>query len=435
MNFDKSVALQKKRNSIIPGGGHTYAKSDDQYPEHAPLIIEKGKGCRVWDIDGNEFIEYGMGLRAVTLGHAYEPVIRAAYRQMLLGENYTRPARIELELAEIMVNLMDGPEMVKFAKNGSDVTTAAVKLARAFTGRDRVAICSTHPFFSADDWFIGTTSMSAGIPKAISDLTVKFDYNNPESLKTLFERHPGEIACVVMEPATSEEPIDNFLQNVRNICHANGTVLVFDEMITGFRFHLGGGQKYYGVEPDLSTFGKAMGNGFSVSALMGDREIMERGGLHHDKERVFLLSLTHGAENHALAAAKETIHIYKTHDVIGHLKRQGERLAAGIRKAASENRVGEFFHVMGHPANLIYVTLDEEKGRSQAYRTLFLQEIIKRGVIAPSLVVSYSHTDAEIDRTVGVINDALVIYRKALDEGIGKYLKGRPVKPVFRKYN
>jgi len=435
MNFDKSIALQQKRNSIIPGGGHTYAKGDDQYPEHAPVIIEKGKGCRVWDIDGNEFIEYGMGLRAVTLGHAYEPVIRAAYRQMLLGENYTRPARIELDLAESMLSLIDGPEMVKFAKNGSDVTTAAVKLARAYTGRDRVAICSNHPFFSVDDWFIGTTSMCAGIPKAISDLTVKFDYNNLESLKTLFERYPGEIACVVMEPATIEDPINNFLQDVRSFCRANGTVLVFDEMITGFRFHLGGGQKYYGVEPDLSTFGKAMGNGFSVSALMGKREIMERGGLHHDKERVFLLSLTHGAENHALAAAKETLHIYKTHDVIGHLKRQGERLAAGIRKAASENHVGEFFHVMGHPANLIYVTLDEEKGRSQAYRTLFLQEIIKRGVIAPSLVVSYSHTDAEIDSTVGVINDALVIYRKALDEGIGKYLKGRPVKPVFRKYN
>ena len=181
MNFEKGKALQQKSHTLIPGGSHTYAKGDDQYPELAPAFLVRGKGCHVWDVDGNEFIEYGMGLRAVTLGHAYEPVVAAAHKQMLSGINFTRPAPIEVECAEKLLSLISGGEMVKFAKNGSDVTTAAVKLARAFTGRDRVAVCAEHPFFSVDDWFIGSTPMAAGIPEVVRKLTVKFHYNDLES--------------------------------------------------------------------------------------------------------------------------------------------------------------------------------------------------------------------------------------------------------------
>ena len=159
----RSAALRPSAHRLIPGGCHTYAKGDDQYPEHAPAFIARGQGCHVWDVDGNEFIEYGMGLRAVTLGHAYKPVVEAAYRQMLLGANFTRPASVEIEAAERFLDVIEGPEMVKFAKNGSDVTTAAVKLARAYAGRDLIAICRDQPFFSTDDWFIGTTEMKSGI--------------------------------------------------------------------------------------------------------------------------------------------------------------------------------------------------------------------------------------------------------------------------------
>jgi len=435
MTFKNSRILQRKGHSLIPGGCHTYSKGDDQFPETAPAYIQRGKGCHVWDVDGNEYIEYGMGLRAVTLGHAYAPVVEAAQRQMLLGSNFTRPSVIEVEVAELMVSLIEGAEMVKFAKNGSDVTTAAVKLARACTGRDMVAICENHPFFSVDDWFIGSTVMNAGIPMAIQDLTVKFNYNDIGSLESLFEKHAGKIACVILEPVTFEEPERNYLQEAKELCGRNGAIFILDEMITGFRLHIGGGQKYYGVIPDLSTFGKAMGNGFSVSALVGKREFMDRGGLHHDKERVFLLSTTHGAETHALAAAKETISIYQREPVIETLRMQGDRLKTGIDKAAAENRVTEYFQVVGKPGNLVYVTRDESGDRSQAHRTLVLQELIKRGVLAPSLVVSYSHADADIDRTIEVFHETLRIYRKALDEGIGKYLEGRAVKPVYRKYN
>lgn len=434
-DFSKSRTLQPKAHRLIPGGAHTYAKGDDQYPEQAPAFIARGKGCHVWDLDGNEFIEYGMGLRAVTLGHAYEPVVEAAYRQMQLGINFTRPAKIEVDLAEAMTELLDGAEMVKFAKNGSDVTTAAVKLARAYTGRNLIAICGDHSFFSIDDWFIGTTEVNAGIPPAITDMTLKFRYNAPESLRALFNEYPGQIACVVMEAEASTPPAPGYLNEVKEICEERGAVLIFDEMITGFRWHLGGAQKFYGVVPHLSTFGKAMGNGFAISALVGKREIMRLGGLDHDQPRVFLLSTTHGAETHALAASLETLRIFREQNVVEFLWKQGERLRTLVNQSIVENQLEGFFEVTGRPCNLVFVTCDQEGKRSQAFRTLFMQELIRRGVIAPSFVVSFSHSDADIDRTAEAVYDAHVVYRKALDEGIVKFLEGRPVKPVYRRYN
>jgi glutamate-1-semialdehyde 2,1-aminomutase len=435
MNFTRSKALQGKFHALIPGGSHTYAKGDDQYPEGAAPYVVRGEGCHVWDLDGNEFIEYGMGLRSVTLGHAYKPVIDAAYRQMLLGSNFVRPATIELECAEEFCSLIAGTEMVKFGKNGSDTTNAAVRLARAYTGRDLVAICADHPFFSVDDWFIGTTPMSAGIPKTIQNLTVQFHYNDLESINLLFQQYHNNIACVIMEPEKDREPVNNFLHQVQKLCRDNGTVFILDEMITGFRWHLGGAQGYYNLVPDLSTFGKAMGNGFSVSALVGKKELMCLGGLDHDKERVFLLSLTHGAETHCLAAALETMRIYQREPVIDVLWSQGRRLATGINKSIDEHKLNGYFEVVGKPCNLVYATRNNDKQPSQPFRTLFLQETIKRGILAPSLIVSYSHTDSDIDKTIDVVHEALYFYRKALDEGVEKYLIGRAVKPIWRRFN
>lgn len=433
--FCKSRALQPRAHELIPGGAHTYAKGDDQYPENAPAFIARGKGCHVWDVDGNEFIEYGMGLRAVTLGHAFEPVVQAAYKQMQLGANFTRPAEVEVDVANAFLELIDGADMVKFAKNGSDVTTAAVKMARAYTGRDLVAICGDQPFFSTDDWFIGTTEMNAGIPEVTTQLTLKFRYNDVGSMRGLFEKHPGKIACVVMEAETDTPPGPGYLEQVKDLCEVHGIVLIFDEMITGFRWHMGGAQKFHAVIPHLSTFGKALGNGFAISALAGKREIMRLGGLDHDQSRVFLLSTTHGAETHALAAALEVIRIYREHSVVESLWRQGERLGALVQQSIAENRLEGFFEVFGRPCNLAFSTRDQNHERSQPFRTLFMQELIRHGVIAPSFVVSFSHSDADIERTAEAVHDALVIYRKALGEGIEKYLEGRPVKPVNRRFN
>jgi glutamate-1-semialdehyde 2,1-aminomutase len=435
MDFVKSRALQPKAHRLIPGGAHTYAKGDDQYPEHAPGFIVRGKGCHVWDLDGNEYIEYGMGLRAVTLGHAFDPVVEAAYKQMQLGTNFSRPATIEVDLAEVMLEILDGAEMVKFAKNGSDVTTAAVKLARAYTGRDFIAICEDHPFFSVDDWFIGTTKVNAGIPGAISRMTLKFRYNDLPSLKDLFDQYPNQIACVVLEPENAVPPEPDYLAKVKELCEEHGAVLFFDETITGFRWHLAGAQAFHGVVPHLSAFGKAMGNGFAIAALAGRRDIMRLGGLDHDQPRVFLLSTTHGAETHALAASLETIRTYRERDVVDFLWKQGEHLRMLLTRSIAENHLEHFFELAGRPCNLIFVTRDCDRQRSQAFRTLFMQEMIRRGVIAPSFVVSFSHSDADIDRTAECVHGALLVYRKALDDGIEKYLEGRPVKPVYRTFN
>jgi glutamate-1-semialdehyde 2,1-aminomutase len=434
-DFSRSRALQPKAHKLIPGGAHTYAKGDDQFPEQAPGFIARGQGCHVWDLDGNEFIEYGMGLRAVTLGHAFEPVVEAAYKQMQLGANFSRPAKLEVDLAEALLDVVDGADMVKFAKNGSDVTTAGVKLARAYTGRDLVAICGDQPFFSIDDWFIGTTELNAGIPQTIADLTLKFRYNDLGSMRELFEQHPGRIACVVMEAEAATPPALGYLQAVKELCDERGALLMFDEMISGFRWHLGGAQKFHGVVPHLSTFGKAMGNGFAVSALAGKREVMRLGGLEHDQPRVFLLSTTHGAETHALAAALATIHVYRTQHVVEFLWKQGERLRAGIMVAAARRGVAGQFQVLGRPCNLVYATRDSNGKPSQVFRALFLQELIRVGIVAPSFVVSFSHSDADIDRTIEAVDGALRVYAKALQDGVEKYLIGRPVKAVNRRFN
>ena len=431
----QALDLRERAHAVIPGGSHTYAKGDDQFPEVAPGLIGRGSGCRVWDTEGNQFIEYGMGLRAVTLGHAYPEVVDAAHRQMQLGTNFTRPAAIEVETAEALLDLIPAAEMVKFCKDGSAANTAAITLARAHTGRDVVALCADHPFFSYNDWFIGTTAMAAGIPQVVRDLTVRFPYNDLAAAESLFDAHPGQIACVVLEAERGVPPVTGFLDGLRELCTRNGTVLVLDEMITGFRWDIGGAQAVYGIDPDLSTFGKAMANGFAVSALVGKREIMELGGLRDSRERVFLLSTTHGAETHGLAAAIETMRIYRDEPVIETLYARGEQLRAGIEAAARTHGVEDRFEVVGRAPNLIYVACDDSGMPSQAYRTLFLQETIDRGFILPSLVVSYAHTEADIELTIEAIADALAVYRMALEDGIDRYLRGRPVQPVMRSFS
>jgi glutamate-1-semialdehyde 2,1-aminomutase len=433
--FRSSSRLQSLAHNLIPGGCHTYAKGDDQYPILAPGFIARGSGCHVWDADGNEYVEYGMGNRAVGLGHAYPAVVEAVRRELVQGCNFTRPATIEVKCAEQFLSLIDGAEMVKFCKDGSDATSGAVRLARAYTGRDLIACCADHPFFSTDDWFIGTTEMNAGIPEAIRKLTVTFRYNDLAAAAALFAQYPRRIAAFILEPARTEEPREAYLHELKRLCHANGALLILDEMITGFRWHNGGGQKYYDIVPDLSCFGKALANGFSVSALAGRREFMRLGGLDHDRPRVFLLSTTHGAETHALAAAISTIRVYQREPVIEHLYRQGTRLRALAEQVICRHGLTDFVKILGKPCCLLYATLDQNGDPSQAFRTLFLQETIRRGVLIPSLVVSYSHTEEDIDRTITAIDDALDVYRRALDEGVERYLVGRPSQVVARRYN
>jgi glutamate-1-semialdehyde 2,1-aminomutase len=431
LDFTRGKEIAARLRRVVPGGCHTYAKGDDQYPELSPPIIARGLGSHVWDVDGNEFIEYGMGLRAVTLGHAYPKVVDAVRASLSLGTNFTRPAPEELACAEKFLSLIDGADMVKFTKDGSTAGSAALKLARAATGRDLVAICAQHPFFSYDDWFINTTTMDGGIPRIFYEQTLQFDYNDLASVRALFDRHPKSIAALFLEPARIEEPAPGFLQGLADLCRANGTVLVFDETITGFRWDARGAQKLYGVVPDLSVFGKAIANGFSLSAVCGKRDFMRLGSRERDQDNVFLLSTTHGAETPSLVAAMATMEIYEREPVVEHLHRQGAALAEGARQAIARHGATKHVDIIGRACSLFFGTRDQDGKPSQPFRTLFLQELIKRGVLGPSFVISYSHDDQDVAKTIDAIDGALTIYMRALGDGVDKHLVGGASRPVF----
>lgn len=428
--------MRERAHRLIPAGCHTFSKGDDQFPECAPSFIARGKGARVWDSDGREYVDWGMGLRSVILGHCNETVLVMVRGQLELGSNFLRPSPLEADLAELLSQTIPCAEMCKFAKNGSDVTTAAVKLARAYTGRDLIVRCQEHPFFSVDDWFIGDTPCNAGVPSVIQEMTKRFSFNDLGSLKAVFDEHPGQVACVILEPATADEPQGSFLHDVLEVCHREGALVIFDEMITGFRWHVSGAQAYYGAKPDLATFGKAMGNGFSCSALVGKREIMELGGLRHHKPRVFLLSTTHGGETHALAAAMATIQAIQNNSVIEHVWRIGGQLQQGFNRLASELGIGEWVKAVGVPCSPVLVFRDRSGKDSAPLRTLYLQETIRKGVLIPYVAPSFAHGSPELDHTLEASRSALKIVAQAIEAGTPEgLLVGSSTKAVFRRFN
>ncbi len=449
---------KKRLNAVIPGGAHTYSRGHDQFPSNAPEILSKGKGAYVFDADGRRYLDYGMALRAVNIGYAEDEIDNAAFEQIKNGNNLTRPSLIELEAAELLVDLIDSVDMVKFTKNGSTSVSAAVKLARAYTNRDLVARCSQHPFFSYDDWFIGSTPLTKGIPQSTISQTKMFNYNDINSLKSLVDEYPGQIACVVLEPAAGDCPsVDgkqgccsekvcnryqdksaekNFLQEVQELCNKNGIVFILDEMITGFRWHMKGAQYLYGVEPDLCTFGKAMANGFSVSAIAGKKELMEQGSIDKiGQERLFLLSTTHGAEMCGLGAFVKTVEYMQHENVISHLWDYGFRLKELINQLALEYDINTSFIAKGPSCSPLFLTYDKNGEISFALRTLFLQEMIKNGVLMPWLALCFRHGDEEFQITENALRAAFKVYKIGLEEGVSKLIDGDVIKPVFRKFN
>ena len=452
-----TTSYSDRLHRVIPGGAHTYSRGDDQYPANAPEILVSGKGAYVTAADGRTLLDYGMGLRAVTIGYAEERINRAALRGMEMGVNLTRASVIELEAAEKIVDLVAGADMVKFAKNGSNVTTAAAKVARAYTGRPLVCVPRQHPFFSFDDWFIGATALKRGIPEVHHATTLLFDYGDLASLQKLFAEHPGQIAGVMLEPATTVGPCDsmpgydrlrppapaacaafpgNFLKQVQDLCRREGALFILDEMITGFRWDLRGAQHVFGVQPDLSTFGKGMANGFAVAALVGRREVMEVGAINKPgQERTFLVSTTHGGEMASLAAFLETVAFYEEKGVVQHLWAFGAKLMTGLEEVARDAGVGHAFQMQGYGINMNYVTFDAKGQPSLPLRTLFSQEMIRNGVLMPWIAQSFSHGEPELQKTLEAARKALAVYAQALEGGVERFLQGPAIKPVFRQFN
>jgi glutamate-1-semialdehyde 2,1-aminomutase len=429
--------FSSRAHDVIPGGAHTYSKGDDQFPSNAPRAFVRGKGGRVWDLDGRQFVDWGMGINNVLIGHAEDSIDEAAVTALRNGQNFSRPTMVEVEAAEALVKLFDGMDMAKFAKNGSDANSAALRLARAITGRELVAYDGSAPFLSIHDWFIGNTVMDAGIPDAISRLAVPFRYNDPESVERVFAEHPRKLAAVILEPCRETKPSPGFLDRLRALCSQHGTLLIFDEVVTAFRYSLHGAYSLLGVVPDLLSVGKAMANGYALTALLGRRDYMERGGLRHKDTRCFLLSTTSGAEQSALAAGLATIRFYQDHNVIGRLHETGRALMEGFNEAAGRNGLTKYLKAASDFACRPVVTFLGPDGQpSSAYRTLFLQEVIRKGVFMSWLCPAFRHGEAEISQTLEAFEAACAMYGRALEKKtVEGFLEGPATKPVFRTYN
>jgi glutamate-1-semialdehyde aminotransferase len=442
-DFTRSDQYRSVIHDLIPGGAHTYSKGDDQFPQLAPAAISHGKGAHVWDIDGNQFLDCSMGLTSVGLGHAYKPVLDRVKKELDNGVNFQRPSVLEKEMAEKFLSLIPQHDMVKFAKNGSIVTTAAVKLARAKTGRKLVAFPSDHPFYSYDDWFIGKTECNIGVPKEISDLSVTFKSCDLSSLKELFKKYPDQIACVITEPERSAKgdhqfgpSSKDFLEKAIELVHQNGALFIIDEMITGFKTALPGSTTKFNLQPDMATWGKGIANGFSFCALTGKKEVMELGGIRNaGAEKVFLISTTHGGETHALAAGIASIDEFVRKNVITHNHKIGDYFIQKCNEVIAENKSNDFVEIIPGNWMVVFLFKDKSKVISAGYRTLAMQEMIKRGVFFQgAFVPCYSHTLEDVDYFARALSESLKIYNRALQDGYEKYLVGAPAKSVFRKY-
>ena len=451
-NFTESNKFRNEIHQLIPGGAHTYSKGDDQFPLRSPAAIVRGCGSHVFDLDGNEFIDCSMGLTSVSLGHGYGPVLDAVRAQLPLGVNFQRPAALERTMAQEFLKLVNfcGHDRVKFSKNGSTVTTASMKLARAYTGRKFIVRPHNHPFYSYDDWFIGTTPCDHGIPDEYKLLTLTFDSMKPETLQALVDQYPDQIAGLITEPdaiadfAYSREFVAEKLREINTICKANGIVLIVDEMVSGYRSGYPGAIKTYNHDfADICCWGKSVGNGFSFCAMTGKSEIMDIGGIKEyiNKEgkpepRVFLTSTTHGAETHGLSAALAVMKTYQENDVIG----KGHRLVSlfknGMEDALKKAGLEDFIAVHANTWYTLNVFKNKEGKSDGALRTLFLQEMIARGILFQGVFVPcFSHTEDDIRNMVRAFQGSIGVYRQALEEGVEKFLVGETCKPVFRKWN
>jgi glutamate-1-semialdehyde 2,1-aminomutase/spore coat polysaccharide biosynthesis protein SpsF len=422
----RSQELKRKAEILIPSCSQTFSKCPTQFVQGvAPVFLRKGAGSHVWDVDGNEYMDNAMALGPVILGYNYPRVTEAMVQQLQEGQVFSLPHPIEVELTELLTEIIPCAEMVRFGKNGSDATSGAVRVARAYTGRDLIACCGYHGW---QDWYIGTTTRRLGVPRAVQQLSLTFEYNNIASLEQLFAEHPGKIAAVIMEPVGVVEPREEFLQNVRKIARREGAVLIFDEVVTGFRLSLGGAQEYFGVIPDLACFGKAMSNGAPVSAVVGVRDVM----------KVFddvFFSFTYGGEAVSLAAAKATIAEIREKPVIDALWAQGQRLKDGYNTLAAEFGLQSRTSCIGLAPRTVATFRDELGGDSLLLKSLFQQECIKRGVLfTGGHNICYSHSSADIDFTLRVYRAAMEIIAEAIGAGdVLNRLEGTPLQPVFRR--
>ena len=423
--FKKSNQLFKKVKEMIPLASQTFSKSYLIYVKgFAPLFLTHGQGSRVWDVDGHQYIDFVNGLLPIVLGYQYPAVDEAIKRQLKKGITFSMASVLEYELARLLIKHIPCAEMVRFGKNGSDVTAGAVRIARAVTGREHVAVCGYHGW---QDWYIGSTTRNLGVPKSTQVLTHRFNYNDLNSLKKIFKNYSRKVAAVILEPMNFEEPKDNFLRKVKELTHKNGALLIFDEVVTGFRFHLGGAQKLFGVTPDLACFGKAMANGMPISALVGKKIYMK-------KVTDIFFSFTNGGEALSIAAAIATIKELESKKVLDYLWRLGAYLSEKTNLLIIKNNLQEVLTLAGKPCWSVFIFKKTKKYSVEEIESYLQQELIQAGFLWHGQHnLSFSHTKSEIDKLIAVYGKIFPKLRQLIDSGkLRNNLKGKPISHIFK---
>ncbi|MBI4685899.1 MAG: aminotransferase class III-fold pyridoxal phosphate-dependent enzyme [Nitrospirae bacterium] len=423
--YQHSEEFLERALKIIPLGTQTFSKSKTQYPFGvSPYYLSRGFGSHVWDVDGNEYVDFINALAAVTLGYNDPEVDGAVREQLEAGVIFSLPHPVEIEVAEKIIEMVPCAEMVRFGKNGSDATAGAIRIARAYTGKDHVAVCGYHGW---QDWYIGSTTKNKGVPKATQELTHVFNYNDIESLHSIFRKLPEQIAAVIMEPMNVVEPTPGFLEEVKKIAHKHGAVFIFDETVTGFRFSEGGAQKYFQVIPDIATFGKGVANGYPLSVVAGKFEIMRY------MEEVFF-SFTFGGEALSLAAARATMKKLQRNQVVEILKKQGEKIIKGLKELINKNDIGHIVSISGHPSWSFLLFKDVTPYSQWEIKTLFLQEMFSRGILTLGTHnMSYAHSDEDISFLLRVYSDVLPVLKDAVNNRVmDKLLRCKPLEPLFK---
>ena len=421
----QSQAWFVRSQKVIPGCSQTFSKGYTQFVQGvAPIFLQRGKGARVWDVDGNEYVDYIQGLLPNILGYANDEVTRAASGQIAEGHSFSLPHPLEVQLAEKLTQLIPCAEMVRFGKNGSDVTAGAVRAARAFTGRERIACCGYHGW---QDWYIGSTTRNAGVPAAVCALTQTFRYNDLTSLRTVLEQHPGEFAAIIMEPTNFEDPDPGFLEGVKELTHKHGALLIFDEICSGFRFGLGGAQKLFGVTPDLACFGKAMGNGFPIACVVGRADVM---GIFTE----IFFSFTFAGEAGSMAASLKVLEILEKTDALARMDANGRTLQGGVNAMAKEAGFAKRIKCIGRPTWSLIQFMETDGSESPIMKDLFQQECLKRGILIQTTHnISAAHESHDIQMTLEAYAEVIKTLAGWMgDANPSRFLEGSKSRPVFR---
>ena len=434
-------SYSRRLHSVIPGGCHTYSRGDDQFPSNTPEIFSSGKGSKLYTKDGEEYLDYVMGLRSVTQGYAESSINNSAISAINLGNNLSRASFVELEAAELFTSLDKSFDKIKFCKNGSNATTAAIKLARSYTNKKYVIFPSQQPFFSFDDWFIGTTKLKRGIPQEHTSLSKTFDYGVIESVSNLYDLLNDDVAAIILEPWIPKLGIDiekyhewnsKFLQELRDLANKKGSVLIFDEMITGFRWSFPSAAGFYNIKGDLYTFGKAIANGFSVSCITGNEDIMSKGSiLNSGTERTFLLSSTHGAEMSSLSALIQSIKNYQSHDIPGYLWKYSQKFCNGVNDLIDKYSLNKLMKISS-PSLLASISFLDDQDSLK--RTAFMYLLMEKKIVAFSGCFSFStaHDENDLKKTLEAFEYAMEYIASGKDLNRCQTTK---LKPVFRQFN